>query len=40
MSARNYNSIPIAPEVMRMETGELRVIRRRQAFDDILRDEV
>jgi len=40
MSARNYNSIPVSPELLHTESGDLRVIRRRQSFDDVLRDEI
>lgn len=40
MAARNYNSIPAAPEVMLRESGEFDVVRRRQPFEDIFRDEV
>ncbi|MCE9637773.1 MAG: diaminopimelate decarboxylase [Planctomycetes bacterium] len=40
MAARNYNSIPAAPEVMVRASGALDVVRRRQSFEDIFRDEV
>ncbi len=40
MSARNYNSIPAAPEVLREPGGDLRLVRRRQSLDDVLREEV
>jgi diaminopimelate decarboxylase len=33
--ASNYNSRPLAPEVL-VEAGELRLIRRRQTIDDLL----
>ncbi|MBI3847551.1 MAG: diaminopimelate decarboxylase, partial [Planctomycetes bacterium] len=39
MAAKNYNSIPAAPEVMRAADGKLRAVRRRQTLDDVLRDE-
>lgn len=39
MPARNYNSIPAAPEVLLQRDGALRTIRRRQALDDLTRDE-
>jgi diaminopimelate decarboxylase len=39
MAARNYNSIPAAPEVLLTESGALRLVRRRQTLDDVLREE-
>ncbi|MCW5892384.1 MAG: diaminopimelate decarboxylase [bacterium] len=40
MSTINYNSYPQAPEVMREPGGTLRLVRRRQTFDQILANEV
>ena len=40
MPARNYNSIPGAPEVLLEAGGELRLIRRRQSLADVYRDEL
>ncbi len=40
MPAKNYNSFPEAPEVMIMESGELRLIRSRQTLDQILQNEL
>jgi diaminopimelate decarboxylase len=40
MSARNYNSIPGAPELLVSADGGLTPLRHRQSFEDILRDEV
>lgn len=40
MAARNYNSIPAAPEAMRGTDGTLRLVRRRQTLDDVLREEM
>ena len=40
MPAKNYNSFPEAPEVMIMESGELRLIRSRQSLDQILQNEL
>ena len=39
MAARNYNSIPAAPEVMRRADGSFALARRRQTLDDVLREE-
>lgn len=39
MAAKNYNSIPAAPEILRRRSGALDVARRRQTLDDVLRDE-
>lgn len=40
MAARNYNSIPAAPEVLRRLDGSLELVRRRQPADDVWRDEI
>jgi diaminopimelate decarboxylase len=40
MAARNYNSIPAAPEVMRRADGSFALARRRQTLEDVLREEV
>lgn len=40
MQAKNYNSFPEAPEVLLRESGELALIRKRQALDQILQNEV
>jgi diaminopimelate decarboxylase len=40
MSAKNYNSFPEAPEVLRRPSGGLRLIRRRQTLDQILANEI
>lgn len=40
MSTVNYNSYPQAPEVMREPDGTLRLVRRRQTFDQVLANEV
>jgi diaminopimelate decarboxylase len=40
MAAKNYNSIPAAPEVLVRANGKLELARRRQSFEDVLRDEV
>lgn len=39
MAAKNYNSIPTAPEIVRGADGSLTVVRRRQTLDDVLREE-
>jgi diaminopimelate decarboxylase len=39
MSTINYNSYPQAPEVMLELDGTLRLLRRRQTFDQILENE-
>jgi diaminopimelate decarboxylase len=39
MAAKNYNSIPAAPEILRRTDGSLVVARRRQTLDDVLREE-
>jgi diaminopimelate decarboxylase len=36
MSTGNYNSYPLAPEVMREADGRLILLRRRQTLDDVL----
>jgi diaminopimelate decarboxylase len=36
MSTGNYNSYPLAPEVMREADGRLTLLRRRQTLDDVL----
>lgn len=40
MPAKNYNSFPEAPEVMRRENGEFRLIRERQPVESIWANEV
>ncbi len=40
MSTINYNSYPQAPEVMHEAGGALRLVRRRQTFEQILANEV
>jgi len=40
MAARHYNSIPAAPEILMESTGELRLVRRRETFDDLLSAEL
>jgi diaminopimelate decarboxylase len=40
MSTINYNSYPQAPEVMLEPDGSLRLLRRRQTFDQMLANEV
>jgi diaminopimelate decarboxylase len=39
MASKNYNSIPAAPEVMRLRDGGWKLLRRRQTLDDVLREE-
>jgi len=39
MSAKNYNSFPEAAEVLALEDGSLRLIRRRQTLEQILQNE-
>jgi diaminopimelate decarboxylase len=39
MAAKNYNSIPAAPEAMRRVDGSLALVRRRQTLADVLREE-
>ena len=41
MSLKNYNSFPEAAEVMLLEDGsQAVVIRKRQQFEDIMKNEV
>ena len=41
MSLKNYNSFPEIAEVMIMQgSGEVKVIRKRQQFEDIMKNEV
>ena len=40
MSAKNYNSFPEAPEVMRVAEGNHVVIRKRQELKQIYENEV
>ena len=40
MSTINYNSYPQAPEVMLEPDGTLRLLRKRQTFDQVLQNEV
>jgi diaminopimelate decarboxylase len=40
MSTINYNSYPQAPEVMLEPDGTLRLLRRRQALDQVWTNEV
>ena len=40
MAAKNYNSIPAAPEVMRLAAGGWNLVRRRQTLDDVMREEI
>ena len=40
MSSKNYNTFPEAPEVMKTNEGEFKVIRKRQTVDQILANEV
>ena len=40
MSTINYNSYPQAPEVMLEPDGALRLLRRRQALDQVWENEV
>jgi diaminopimelate decarboxylase len=39
MSTVNYNSYPQAPEVMLEPDGTLRLLRRREALEEIWRNE-
>jgi diaminopimelate decarboxylase len=39
MSVINYNSYPQAPEAMLEADGTLRLLRRRQTFDQMLANE-
>lgn len=40
MSATNYNSFPQAPEVMVMESGEVKLVRAKQTLEQMLENEV
>ena len=40
MSTINYNSYPQAPEIMLEADGTLRLLRKRQSFDQVLQNEV
>jgi diaminopimelate decarboxylase len=40
MSAKNYNSFPEAPEILRREDGSFGLIRKRQLLDQILDNEL
>jgi diaminopimelate decarboxylase len=40
MATINYNSYPQAPEVMLEPDGTLRLLRKRQTFDQVLQNEV
>jgi len=40
MSTGNYNSYPLAPEVLREPDGSLRLVRRRQSLEQMLDNEV
>ncbi|KAG5192146.1 hypothetical protein JKP88DRAFT_173881 [Tribonema minus] len=40
MSAKNYNSFPEAPEVLLGEDGQLHLVRRRQALEQIYQNEL
>jgi diaminopimelate decarboxylase len=40
MSAKNYNSFPEAPELLRAENGSWQIIRRRQELIQFLENEV
>ena len=40
MSLKHYNSFPEAAEVLIRSNGTLNVIRKRQAFDDIMANEL
>lgn len=40
MSAKNYNSFPEAPEVMRDLSGKLHLVRKRQPLEQIWQNEV
>ncbi len=40
MAATNYNSYPSAPEVLREAEGRFRLVRRRQALEQVLANEV
>src|SRR5882724_8830209 len=40
MCTGNYNSYPLAPEVLRELDGSLRLVRRRQSLEQMLANEV
>ncbi|MEI7562634.1 MAG: hypothetical protein WCJ39_02745 [bacterium] len=40
MSAHNYNSYPIAPEVLIKENGEIVTIRKGEDLKDIWKNEI
>jgi diaminopimelate decarboxylase len=40
MCTGNYNSYPLAPEVLREPDGSLRLVRRRQTLEQMLANEV
>ena len=40
MTAKNYNSFPEAPEIIKKSTGNLSLIRRRQTFEQLIANEV
>jgi diaminopimelate decarboxylase len=40
LSAKNYNSFPEAAEVMISTRGSVELIRKRQLFDQITRNEI
>lgn len=40
MSAKNYNSFPELPEVLRQEDGSIRLIRRRQTLEQVIQNEL
>ena len=40
MSSKNYNTFPEAPEVMKMDDGEFKLIRKRQTVEQIIENEI
>jgi len=40
MSAGNYNSFPLAAEVMLMSNGDIKLIRRRQTLEQVTQNEI
>jgi len=40
MGTKNYNSYPVAAEVLLEKSGDLKLIRRRQTLDQIIQDEL
>jgi diaminopimelate decarboxylase len=40
MSSKNYNSFPEAAEVLLMNDGSTKLIRRRQSLEQIFQNEV